>query len=421
VTASDDRTRTQHPRVASGGAREPFLFLALRADDPAATVYRYALAALERVEVGRGHALPRAVDRTLHVELPDPWLSTRHLLFERALGQWTVRDLDTKNGTRVNAAATRGARLDDGDVVEAGSCFFVFRRAALPTLPAVTSADPRLAEASLADGPDAPEDLALHLARALRDADAPRPLRVDPDAAVALLRARPLPREFVAAAARAALAADGVLRAAPPAPAPAPTAPRRADGAPALTRDGEVWRARWRDESATLRDLDGVRYLAELLARPGVEVPAVDLLPLARKGRADADAPPGVDASGARAALDDALPGLDATARAAYERRLHDLRDAEEEARAWGDRERAAKARAEMEALAAELARAVGLGGRGRATGSTAERVRVNVTLRLRAAIQKIAEQAPALGHHLDTCVRTGAFCAYVPPPEGAR
>ena len=142
---------------------------------------------------------------------------------------------------------------------------------------------------------------------------------------------------------------------------------------------------------------------------------------LARTGRGDSEAPPGLDASSARAALDDALPGLDATARAAYERRLHDLRDTEEEARAWGDRERAARARAEMEAIAAELARAVGLGGRGRAAGSTAERVRVNVTLRLRTAIQKIAEQAPALGHHLDACVRTGAFCAYVPPPEGAR
>ncbi len=421
MASIDDRTRTQRPATSPASPREPFLVLALRGGDPTATVFRYALGALERVEVGRGEAPPRADGRSLRVELPDPWLSGRHLLFERALGQWTVRDLDTKNGTRVNGAATRGARLDDGDVVEAGACHFVFRRAALPPEPAVVSVDPALAgpDASLADAPDAPDDLALRLTRLLGASNAARPLRVDPDVAVALLRTRPLPEGALADAVAAALAADGTLRAA--AVRRPAEAPPRAPAVPSLTRDGELWRARWRDESAAVRDLDGVRYLAALLARPGVEVPAADLLPLARKGRADADVTAGVDSDDARTAPDEALPTIDAAARAADEQRRHDLREVEAEARGWGDRERAAKARAEMEAIAAELSRALGLGGRARAAGSTAERVRVNVTLRLRAAIQKIAEQAPGLGRHLDDCVRTGAFCAYLPPPDGAR
>ncbi|HKR98726.1 MAG TPA: hypothetical protein VJU79_04350, partial [Candidatus Dormibacteraeota bacterium] len=57
------------------------------------------------------------------------------------------------------------------------------------------------------------------------------------------------------------------------------------------------------------------------------------------------------------------------------------------------------------------------LGGRDRRTGAAAERARVNVTRALRSAVERIAEQDEALGHHLNTCVRTGAFCSYNPGP----
>lgn len=71
---------------------------------------------------------------------------------------------------------------------------------------------------------------------------------------------------------------------------------------------------------------------------------------------------------------------LDAQAKAAYRRRLQDLRADADEAEAMGDGERAARARQEIDALAHELARAVGLGGRDRRAAAPAERARVNVS-----------------------------------------
>jgi hypothetical protein len=113
----------------------------------------------------------------------------------------------------------------------------------------------------------------------------------------------------------------------------------------------------------------------------------------------------------------DAGPMLDATAKAAYRRRLEDLRDAAEEARGFGDPARAERAEAEIEAIEGEIARAVGLGGRDRKASAAAERARVNVTMRIRKAIARIEENSSTLGHHLKTCVKTGIFCGYVPPP----
>ncbi len=79
--------------------------------------------------------------------------------------------------------------------------------------------------------------------------------------------------------------------------------------------------------------------------------------------------------------------------------------------------DRAARAQEEIDALAQELARAVGLGGRDRTTGTAAERARVNVSRAIRAAIARIAEGAPSLGHHPSTSVRTrGPLCLHPRP-----
>ena len=45
----------------------------------------------------------------------------------------------------------------------------------------------------------------------------------------------------------------------------------------------------------------------------------------------------------------------------------------------------------------------------------TIEQDRVNVTKGIKAAIKKIAVLHPSLGVHLESGVRTGAFCCYVP------
>ncbi|HEX7275937.1 MAG TPA: hypothetical protein VF244_01050, partial [Acidimicrobiales bacterium] len=111
----------------------------------------------------------------------------------------------------------------------------------------------------------------------------------------------------------------------------------------------------------------------------------------------------------------DAGAMLDASAKAAYRRRLEQLRQDLDDAEALMDEDGAARIQHEIDALVAELARAVGLGGRDRKAASAAERARLNVTRALRSAIRNIADVIPDLGRHLDAAVRTGTFCSYDP------
>jgi len=182
--------------------------------------------------------------------------------------------------------------------------------------------------------------------------------------------------------------------------------------------EGDTWAITWGGSTARLRDGDGVRYLAYLVARPGVEVHAMELTSFARSPRGS-DAPPaghGLDADEEGAGREgDVGPLVDAQAREAYRRRIESLKDVVEEATGWGDRERASKAQAELDALASSLARAVGLGGRERKAGSAAERSRVTVTMRIRGTLKKLAEVHAALAEHLEATVRTGTFCGYTP------
>src|SRR6185436_16460795 len=116
------------------------------------------------------------------------------------------------------------------------------------------------------------------------------------------------------------------------------------------------------------------------------------------------------------ATLGDAGPVLDARAKESYRRRLAEIEDDIEEARAAGDSARAAHA--ERDLLVRELSRAVGLGGRDRRVGSAAERARASVTRAIRQAVARIGEHHPSLGKHLDRTIRTGTYCAYDPDPR---
>lgn len=608
----DDRTVTR-PRASEGASdpdARPWLFLVACGQTPSAAPTRYALDDVTRVTLGRGDEGHTHTNDALHVRSPDPWMSSTHATLERVVGAWLLNDASSKNGTRINGAPARRAKLNDGDVIEVGSTFFVFRalrpapgadgprawrpvddadtplatllpslaadmsrlravartrvpvllcgesgsgRAALVgalhalsqragafvTVPcgalAPTRVQADLLGARRGAFPEADADreglvarahggtlfldelcdlsqtAQAALLRALREGDvlavgADHPVRVDvravaatrhdPDACVLdgtlrpellaslagfTLRVPPLrdrredlglllravaarsgvTARFDAAALRAMLAyawphnlpeleqcvasalalsggdvialehlPDAVRGATREAPAAQPrTAPPAApdDGAPSLVLEGEYWTVSHRGAVVRLRDGDGVRYLAYLIERPGVEVHALELATFgrgARRGGPEATDAGDGDELSARGD-DGAGPLIDAEARAAYKRRIEDLRGEIEEATGWGDRERAAKAQSELDALARELSRAVGLGGRERKAGSSAERARVAVTMRVRATLKKLAEANAALGEHLDACVRTGAFCSYSPrtgraaPPAG--
>ena len=173
-----------------------------------------------------------------------------------------------------------------------------------------------------------------------------------------------------------------------------------------LARDGKWWQASFDGTTVRLADTKGLRYVAELLARPGVERHVLDLV----------DRVEGVDASGLdRRAIGDAGPQLDGRARNEYRHRIEALRSDIDDALELQDFDTAERRQAELDGLVGELARAFGLGNRSRAAASTAERARLNVTRALRAATTKLSEALPRAGAALDRHVRTGTYCVYQP------
>jgi tetratricopeptide (TPR) repeat protein len=181
-------------------------------------------------------------------------------------------------------------------------------------------------------------------------------------------------------------------------------------------REGDYWSVIFEGRTVRVRDLKGMRYLARLLADPGREYHVLDLV--AAETGSDAQGASSHAAGLPRSALGDAGEGLDAQAKDAYRRRLAEIDDDLEQARAIGDAERAAQANAERDFLVQELARAFGLGGRDRRAASASERARAAVTRAVRQAMTRIAEHHPQLGQHLSRTIRTGTYCAYVPDPR---
>jgi tetratricopeptide (TPR) repeat protein len=171
-----------------------------------------------------------------------------------------------------------------------------------------------------------------------------------------------------------------------------------------LTPHGRWWTASSEGTSVRLPDSKGLRYLAELVRVPDVERHALDLV----------DRVEGVDPAVDRRRLGDAGPAVDGAARAAYRRRIEELREEIVEAEADGRPDDAEARHAELEVLVAQLAQAFGLGGRDRPQASAAERARLNVTRALRSAITRLTEVLPAAAA-LDRGVRTGRYCVYRP------
>jgi hypothetical protein len=187
-------------------------------------------------------------------------------------------------------------------------------------------------------------------------------------------------------------------------------------GAGVLRREGDYWTVVFDGSTVHLRDLKGMHYLARLLAEPGHELHVLDLVAAEhdRAGQRNETRPTDFPHSG----LGDAGEMLDARARNAYRRRLAEIDDDIDTARAVGDGDRAGQAEAERDFLVAELARAFGLGGRARRAASPSERARVGVTRAVRQSMARIGEHHPGLGEHLNSTVRTGTYCGYFPDPR---
>jgi tetratricopeptide (TPR) repeat protein len=181
-------------------------------------------------------------------------------------------------------------------------------------------------------------------------------------------------------------------------------------------REGDYWSVAFQGRTIRLRDRKGLRYLARLMANPGRDFHVLDLV--AGERGASVDTGQSTERDLARSSGLDAGPLLDAHAKEAYRRRLAEIYEDLEEARAMNNEERAAQAEAERDWLTRELARAVGLGGRDRRAGSAPERARASVTRAVRQAMARIRECHTGLGEHMDRAIRTGTYCAYLPDPR---
>jgi tetratricopeptide (TPR) repeat protein len=190
-------------------------------------------------------------------------------------------------------------------------------------------------------------------------------------------------------------------------------------------REGDYWLLAYQGRVCRLKDAKGLRYLAFLLRYAGREFHATELVTSLSTVQSPLQSTPLASLSADQLAeyqlhvkaSNDAGDRLDTQAKAAYKRRLDDLREELAEAQRFNDPARAAKAQAEIDFLTAELAAAVGVGGKSRKAASTTERARLTVTKAIKASLRHIGKNHPPLGQHLTTSIRTGTFCSYLPDP----
>src|SRR5262249_12576279 len=102
---------------------------------------RHQLAGVNSVRLGRGaQRLARIFgDQILELALPDGWMSRGHAELRWHQDHWSIRDLGSKNGTRVDGERIQAAELQDGALIQLGRTFFRFRS----KLPASASWNPQ--------------------------------------------------------------------------------------------------------------------------------------------------------------------------------------------------------------------------------------------------------------------------------------
>lgn len=179
-------------------------------------------------------------------------------------------------------------------------------------------------------------------------------------------------------------------------------------------RRGDYWSLGYQGRVIQLRDLKGLCYVAELLRHPGRDIYVMDLIALTE---AEGQKPPGGRVKVRFPASAQAVP--DPRARAAYRRRLGELREELEEAERFNDPARAARAKVELEQVTEQLGKAYGLGA-ARRSSEPMERARKAVANRIRLVQQRLRREHPELARHLALTLRIGTFCSYRPerPPE---
>lgn len=120
------------PRSSGEAPGEPYLFLTLDGNQPTAPVSRHRLGNIQEVIIGRG--VERLVQRDTHegkqclfLRFPDPWMSSLHARIQMTDRGVVMADPGSKNGSFVNGSRLKNAVLTDGDILQFGHTFFIYR------------------------------------------------------------------------------------------------------------------------------------------------------------------------------------------------------------------------------------------------------------------------------------------------------
>jgi hypothetical protein len=183
-------------------------------------------------------------------------------------------------------------------------------------------------------------------------------------------------------------------------------------------REGEYWTLCLGHSLFRLRHSKGLALIAHLLHHPNQEFHVLDLdaevsgsSTLGRRSSLTSDS----HSVEGQAASDGLGPLLDASAKASYRSRLRELAEDLAESKSLNDLGRIRRNEEEIDQLNRELARALGLNGRDRKAGSEIERSRIRITNAIRASLDKIGKNHPAMRRYLSSTIRTGAICNYTP------
>jgi DNA-binding NtrC family response regulator len=108
------------------------IYVLLDADHPLTPSSRHRLDGVSEVDIARGEA--RGVAREvvggrprLVLRVSDPRVSRPHAFLRCDGDRWIIQDTRSTNGIRINGALHREALLGDGDVIELGHTFLLYR------------------------------------------------------------------------------------------------------------------------------------------------------------------------------------------------------------------------------------------------------------------------------------------------------
>jgi hypothetical protein len=118
---------------------DPYLFLVLDGNQPGQPLWRHRIGNIDEVQIGRGteRSIQRQVrdgKKCLCLRFPDPWMSSLHARLVCGETNISMSDPGSKNGSYINGTRLSNAVLTDGDILQFGHTFFIFR-SELPSHP----------------------------------------------------------------------------------------------------------------------------------------------------------------------------------------------------------------------------------------------------------------------------------------------